>query len=54
MKLTFHNLIIIYFIVTKFVVIHIFDLHVQCRIVLKFIFRVCFYYLFSLWLLCVT
>ena len=31
--LNFHNLsnlFIIYFIVTKFVVVHIFDLHVQC------------------------
>ena len=27
------NLFIIYFILTKFVVIHIFDLHVQCGIV---------------------
>ena len=30
-----------------------FDLHVQCRIVLKFIFS-CFCCLFSLWLLYVT
>ena len=30
----------------KFVVIPIFDLHVQCRIVLKFIFRVCVFLCF--------
>ena len=34
---------IIYFFVTKIVVIHIFRSHVQCRIVLKFNFHVfCF------------
>ena len=41
MKIIFHNpfISIIYFIVTKFVVIRFFDLHVQYRMVLKFIFR---------------